>query len=590
MNLDLRLVRQIKQAGWALAGTILLGIFGGVLVLLQARRLTAVIARVFLGGQTLADVVPLLGVLLVIFLLRSGVTLLGEVSAGAAAARIKSGLRETLFRKLLALGPLAMQDGDPSASQHTGSGELAAAALQGVEALDAYFSQYLPQVVLAAAIPVILLVAVFPIDLLSGAILLLTAPLIPVFMILIGRAAETLTRRQFTALSRMSAFFLDTLQGLATLKMLGQSQRQAGRISAVSEHYRIATMTVLRVTFLSALALELVATLSTAVIAVQIGLRLLYGRVGFEQAFFILVVAPEFYLPLRLLGQRFHAGMSGVSAAKSIFAILDLPETEPDVSPARRMAAQRPLRGEDFTLAFENVRFAYPGRAGEALAGVSFQVLAGQQVALVGPTGSGKSTIAALLLRFLSPLGGRITLDGRDIAEIPVEAWRDWIAWVPQTPYLFHDTIAANLRIAKGNASLEDLRAAARLAHLEAVIDALPRGFDTIIGEHGARLSGGQAQRLALARAFLKDAPVLLLDEPTAYLDPESEALFRESLGTLSRGRTAITIAHSLPAVIRADQILVLEHGRLVEQGTHAGLARQGGLYARLARARGEEG
>ena len=300
MNLDLRLIRQARQAGWALAATVILGIAGGVLVLLQAQRLSTVIARVFLGKQNLDQVMPLLGGLLVIFLLRSGAVLFSEISAGAAAARIKAGLRETLFAKLLELGPL--QTGAD------GSGALTAAAVQGVEALDAYYSQYLPQLVLAAAVPAIILVAVFPIDWLTGMILLITAPLIPLFMVLIGNAAEALTHKQFTALSRMSAFFLDTLQGLTTLKLLGQSKRQAGRIQAVSERYRSATMSVLRVTFLSALALELIATLSTAVIAVQIGIRLMYGRVGFEEAFFILVIAPEFYLPLRLLGSASMPG------------------------------------------------------------------------------------------------------------------------------------------------------------------------------------------------------------------------------------------------------------------------------------------
>jgi ATP-binding cassette, subfamily C, bacterial CydD len=233
------------------------------------------------------------------------------------AVRVKNNLRQMLSRRIFELGPAYVQG--------ERSGELSAVVVDGVESLDAYFSQYLPQLVLAAAVPVAILVVVFPLDLLTGIVLLLTAPLIPLFMILIGKAGERLTKRQWVTLSRMSAYFLDTLQGLTTLKLLGRSQARAGEIEQVSERYRAVTIEVLRVTFLSAFALELVATISTAVVAVEIGLRLLAGRIAFEQGFFLLLLAPEFYLPIRLLGQRFHAGMSGVSAAVRIFEVLDAP-------------------------------------------------------------------------------------------------------------------------------------------------------------------------------------------------------------------------------------------------------------------------
>mgnify|MGYP000903228028 FL=1 len=577
MKFDWRLLQHIRAGILPFALTVLFGIAGGVLVLLQARNLSRVVARVFLEGQGLQQVTPLLAALLGIVLLRALAVLLGEVSASALAVRVKTSMREMLAQRLFRAGPAALR-----AEQ---SGELAATAMQGVEALDAYFSQYLPQIVLSAAVPVLILATIFPLDLLSAVVMLLTAPLIPVFMVLIGQAAEALTRRQFTALSRMSAFFLDTMQGLTTLKTLGQSAKQAGRIASVSERYRAATMSVLRVTFLSALVLELVSTLSTAVIAVQIGLRLLYGRVGFEEAFFILIIAPEFYLPLRQLGQRFHAGMAGVAAARRIFEILDAPLETPPAAGGER--TRLPADSPPMAVAFDDVHYRYPGRETGALQGVSFEIQPGEHVALVGATGAGKSTLVNLLLRFLVLQQGNIRLGEWTAGSVDPESWRALLAWVPQQPYLFHDTIAANLRLADPAAGDAALRDALRLAGLAETVDSLPRGLDTVIGEGGARLSGGQAQRLALARAYLKHAPLLVLDEPTAHLDPGNIAAFQAAADALrrSRGMTVLTVAHSLQTVLAADRIVVLRAGRVVENGSHAALLARGGAYAALVTA-----
>lgn len=574
MKFDRKLLQQIRAGILPFVFAILFGTAGGVLVLLQARNLSRVVARVFLEGQGLQQVTPLLAALLGIVLLRALSALLAEVSASALAVRVKTAVRQMLAQRLFHAGPAAMR------AEH--SGELAATVMQGVEALDAYFSQYLPQIVLAAVIPLLILVTVFPLDLLSAVVMLLTAPLIPVFMVLIGKAAEALTRRQFTALSRMSAFFLDTMQGLTTLKTLGQSAKQAGRIASVSERYRAATMSVLRVTFLSALVLELVSTLSTAVIAVQIGLRLLYGRVGFEEAFFILIVAPEFYLPLRQLGQRFHAGMAGVAAARRIFEILDAPLETP--SAAVGTFNRLPADSSPLAVTFDDVHYRYPGRETGALQGVSFRIQPGEHVALVGATGAGKSTLVNLLLCFLIPQQGSIRLGAWTAGSVDPEAWRALLAWVPQQPYLFHESIAANLRLAAPTAGDAALRDALQLAGLEETVDALPRGLDTVIGEGGARLSGGQAQRLALARAYLKRAPVLVLDEPTAHLDPVNIAAFQSAADALrrSRGMTVLTVAHSLQTVMAADRIVVLRAGRVVESGTHAALLAAGGVYTGL--------
>ncbi|MBN2548911.1 MAG: thiol reductant ABC exporter subunit CydD [Anaerolineales bacterium] len=574
MNLDRRLLQkafELAENRWFLLLTIGLGLVSGVLVVLQAGLLSRVIAQVFLGGAlTLQSVAGLLGLLMAVMVGRALLAWGSEISANAIAARVKTALRSQLFERILALGP--------SYARGERTGELTNLAVEGVQALDAYFSQYLPGLVLAVLIPLTFLIFVFPLDPISGIVLLLTAPLIPVFMILIGSMAQALTHQQWQTLSRLSAFFLDVLQGLGTLKVLGRSREQTGAIAETSEHFRQVTMSVLRVTFLSALTLEMVSTISTAVVAVEVGLRLLYGQMAFEQAFFVLLLAPEFYLPLRLLGARFHAGMSGVAASKRIFEVLDAPLP----------AAQAALPGgKDIVpalssaITFENVHFSYEeGRP--ALSGVSFTLPAGQKTALVGPSGGGKSTIASLLLGFIQPGQGQVRVDGVPIAEIALEAWRSQVAWLPQNPHLFNDTVAANICLDSPNTNLEQVMTAARLAHADEFIQNLPQGYDTVIGEGGARLSGGQAQRIALARAFLKDAPLVILDEPTSQLDPEHEAALQDSLESLLAGRTALIIAHRLNTVRRADQILVMQSGQVVQRGVHAELAQQEGLYRRM--------
>lgn len=573
MNLNLRLLQQVKPAWLRLGLAILAGFLAGLATIWQAGQISRVVTGAFLERAGLSASLPALGWLLAAVVLRAGLTFASEWAASAAAIEVKDRLRETILRHVMRLGP-AYLEGEQS-------GDLANTLIQGIEALDAYFSQYLPQLALAGLLPVAYLALIFPRDPLSGLVLLLTGPLIPVFMFLIGSMAQALTRRQWQALGKMSAYFLDTLQGLATLKMLGRSQEQGQRIADVSERYRLVTMQVLRVTFLSALVLELLSTIGTAIVAVEIGLRLLYGRVGFETAFFLLLLAPDFYFPLRALGLRFHASMAGMAAARSLLALLDQPA--PEVQVGRSPAVQLPaLSARPFTIAFEQVCYAYPDRSYPAVENVSFTLHSGQLTALVGPSGAGKSTIARLLLGFASPQAGQITLDGQLLAALPQDEWRARLAWVPQRPALFRDSLAANLRLARPAASLDDLRQAARLASLDAWIDSLPDGYDTLIGEGGARLSGGQAQRLALARAFLRDAPILILDEPTASLDVELEAQLQAALERLCRQRTVLVIAHRLATAARAEQVLVMAGGRLVQAGAHAELAQQDGLYARL--------
>jgi len=579
LNMHKRLLALLNQTPIDLILTITVSFIAGLLIIWQAFELSSVINQVFLGSASLGEVSFILGLLLVIIFLRAVLSWGSEVSANRVAIRIKADLREQLFHHLLELGPTFTK------SERTG--ELAVVATEGIESLDAYFSQYVPQLVISAIVPLAILVVVFPIDPLTGFILLVTAPLIPVFMVLIGKAAEALTHKQYDTLRRLSAHFLDSLQGLTTLKQFGRSKSHVKNIEQASDHFRDVTLNVLRVTFLSALVLEIVATLSTALIAVEVGLRLLYGRMEFEQALFLLVLAPEFYIPLRMLGLRFHAGMSGTAAAKRIFEILDIPVNNAAPDSPDTSSGSMGLKIE--SIQFKDVQFSYPGESTPSLTNINIQILQGQLVALVGATGAGKTTLMNMLLGFVDPNSGNVMVNGVDLKNLDPVDWRSHVAWVPQTPHLFHDSIEANIRLANPNASDEQVEAASMAANLHEFIQTLPNGYRTLVGEGGARLSGGQAQRLAIARAFIKDAPLLILDEPTSNLDPELEGLLWDSIQRLMKNRTVIVIAHRLNTIVKADQIFVMENGRVVESGTHRELLSRNGNYTALIRSTRDE-
>jgi len=573
MHLDRRLLALTRPYRTALVLSVAFGWLGGVVTVVQAWLLAHIIAEVFLGGADRAAVAPSLGWLLGAIVLRAVLSWATDAAAAHGAAGVKHDIRSKVFASLMDQGPVA--------AGRRRTGELITLLTDGVEALDAYLANYLPQLVLAGVIPLTVAAVVLSRDLLSGIVLILTAPLIPVFMYLIGRLADTLARRQWLDMARLSALFLDTIQGLATLKILGRSHSQIEVIGRISDSFRSSSMAVLRIAFLSALVLELVATLSVAVVAVEIGLRLLAGRLGFESAFFVLLLAPEFYLPMRRLGAAFHSGLAGVAASARLFDVLGVEEES--VEPTSGQAIP-----ERAALVVDEVSFAYPGDTTEsrfALDRVSVTIHPGEIIALVGPSGAGKSTLARLLLRLVEPDSGRLTVNEIDAVTIDPNVWRQAMTWVPQHPHLFADTIDANIRLPRPEAPDDDVGAAVRAARAEGFIATMPDGVATRVGERGAKLSGGQARRLALARAFLADAGIVILDEPGEDLDPRLRAEIDDSLVALLHGRSAVVIAHRLPMVMAADRIVVLDDGRVIDQGFHSELLDRCLVYRGLVQA-----
>ncbi|MDT0378910.1 thiol reductant ABC exporter subunit CydD [Streptomyces sp. DSM 42041] len=526
---DPRLLRYARATRVFLFASVALGLAGAGLVVAQAVLLAEVIVEAFQRDRLAADALTLLAATAVG---RAAVAWLTELAAHRAGAAVKSELRMRLLVHATALGPDRVQ----------GTGELATLATRGIDALDDYFARYLPQLGLAVVVPAAVLARIVVSDWISALTIAVTLPLIPVFMVLIGWATQARMDRQWALLSRLAHHFLDVVAGLPTLKVFGRAKAQAESIRALTGDYRRATLRTLRLAFLSSFALELLATLSVALVAVGVGMRLVHGDLDLATGLVVLILAPEAYLPLRQVGTQYHAAAEGLSAADQVFRVLETPAPVPGTGPA----PARPV------VTLEGVRVRHEGRSGDSLPPTTLTLAPGETVALVGPSGAGKSTLLHTLLGLTRPTEGRVLLDGQDLAGTDPTSWHARIAWVPQHPHLFAGTLAENVRLARPQADDSEVRAALDAAGAP---DLDP---DALLGEQGAGLSAGQRQRVALARAFLADRPILLLDEPTAALDLATEESVAAAIGRLTRGRTTLLVAHRPALLPLADRVVVL--------------------------------
>ncbi|MGI3225992.1 thiol reductant ABC exporter subunit CydD [Streptomyces sp. GTA36] len=539
--IDPRLLRYARATRLFLIAVVGLGVVGAGLVIAQAMLIAEVVVGAFQHELSVAELRTPLLLLAAVAVGRACVSWLTELAAHRASAAVKSELRRRLLERAGALGPGWLS------GQRTGS--LVALATRGVDALDDYFSRYLPQLGLAVVVPVAVLARIVTEDWVSAAIIVGTLPLIPIFMMLIGWVTQSQMDRQWRLLSRLSGHFLDVVAGLPTLKVFGRAKAQADSIRRITGDYRQATMRTLRIAFISSFALELLATISVALVAVTIGMRLVHGEMSLYDGLVVLILAPEAYLPLRQVGAQYHAAAEGLSAAEEIFEVLETPE------PTSGTGAVPPSGG----VRFDGVKVRFPGRSSDAVSDVSFAVDPGETVALVGPSGVGKSTLLNVLLGFVEPTSGRVLVGGADLTETSLEEWRSQVAWVPQRPHLYAGSVAENVRLARPDADDSAVRRALSDAGALEFVDALPEGVRTVLGEEGAGLSAGQRQRLALARAFLADRPVLLLDEPTASLDGATEAEVVEAVRRLAVGRTVLLVVHRPALLDVADRVVRLE-------------------------------
>lgn len=530
-----------------LAAVVALSAAIGVLVIVQARVLATACQRVVIQGEGVSSITSLALALVAVAVCRGVFTWVLENRAAAAAARVKQAVRNKLYRKIQSLGPAGLAGHEPASLIET--------VTRGVDELEHYFTRFLPHVVLAALLPLMFLIVIVPSEWRSGLVLLFSAPCIPLFMILIGRGSEMLHRRLWGQLSRMAGHLLDLVQGLPDLIIFGAAKREAAVVARVSDEYRTATMSVLRVAFLSAFTLEFFATVGTALVAVIIGFRLLSGNLTLGEGLFVLLMAPEFYLPLRSLGLSYHSRMQGVAAAERIAPLLTASEPEGFAGTLIPLVGPPAVR-------FEGVSFRYGGARG-GVTGVDLELPAGSITALVGESGAGKSTLARLLVGLARPESGRILIHGQDLTEFSPAAWRATLAWVPQAPYFTSGTLRENLLLGRPDAAENEISEALSAAAAEQFVSRLSHGLDTVLGDRGAGLSGGELKRLALARAYICRATLVVLDEPTAGLDPESERLVGEAMVRLAKGRTVLVISHREQTLIHVDRVAEMVDGRI---------------------------
>ncbi len=532
-------------------------IMTGAMIILQAYFFVAVIDGVFLQGMSFSDVLPMLGGLLMTLLARTILTYISGRKGVQMAAEAKTYFRKTLLRKF---------SGNPVQNSLQGqSGQKVSVMMDAVDEIDSYFSQYLPQVIQAAFVPLLILVVVFTQHVNTGIIMIITAPFIPLFMIIIGIQTKKKSEEQLDKLATFSGKFLDTLQGLTTLKLFSRAKQQMEAIRKSSLGFRDATMEILKIAFTSSFMLELISMLSIGIIALELAIQLIiYKSISFFTAFFILVLVPEFYTSLKELGSSFHNSRSSMGAANKVAE--ELEETEQTIPWGNKTLSE----DSPPAVSLQGTGYSY-GEDQFSLTNINTIIRPYDQIAIVGQTGSGKSTLLHLIAGLITPSEGKVVINDTNLmTDYQERDWFNHLSYISQHPYIFSGSIAENIAIGgKTDSPRTNIEQAAEKAGIAEMIHSLENGYDTQVGEAGRGLSGGEKQRLAIARAFLKKPSIILFDEPTTGLDLYTEKILQDSINELSQNSTVITVAHRLHTIKNADKILFLENGKLISEGTH---------------------
>lgn len=559
-----RLLKEALSKRSYIPTAVVYGVLNSLFSILTALFMALLVDGIFIKKSNLKN----MKIYILLFLINAVVKFLFnlfiEKHIKNCAEDIKEQLRRKAFNLILSSNPYRIKNID--------TGRIINLLTEGFQSITSYYSQYIPQVFSAFLIPTLICIFTAVADKLSALIMIITYPIIPLFMVLIGYKTEELNNNQWNKLNTLSSHFLDVLQGLSTLKLFGRSKIQEEKVYEISEDYRKGTMEVLKVTFLSSLVLELTSTISIAVLAVNLGLRLVYSKIDFLQAFFILIIAPDFYLPLRQLGLKFHSSLNGKIAVEK------LEELEKELEEREDNCRKAELEKDKFTVEVKNLSFTHRNR--EALNNISFKISSKEKVAIVGESGSGKSTLINILSGFLKVNDGTVFINGIDINLINRESYLRNIALVPQFPHIFDKSIKDNILLSNREADLKEFYNICRTTKVEEFTVKYKDRYDTAVGE-GERviISGGERQRIAAARAVLKNTPFIILDEPTSALDPETEEIIPELLKGYLKDKTLLIAAHRLNTIKAADKILVLQEGYLVESGSHEELMAKRGRY-----------